>query len=56
MYACYCVCSLEKKCLVHIDTGDTLHVHSKIHIVDNDDDDLMLTVIAMLSFVFHKAW
>ena len=51
---CFCVCSLQKKYHIRIDTGDTFHVHSKKHCVD-DDDDLMITVIAMLSFVFDKA-
>jgi len=49
----FCIGRLQKKYHIHIDTGDTFHVHSKKHNVD--DDDLMITVIAVLSFVFDKA-
>ena len=52
---CYCVCRLRQKCDNRIDTGDTFHLHSKIHNVDNDDD-LMITVIPVLLFLFDKAW
>jgi len=47
---------LQKQYQIRIDTGDTFCIHGKKHIVDNDDvDDLMITVIAMLLFVFDKA-
>jgi len=51
---------LQKKYHIRIDTGNTFHVHSKKHTVDDDDDDdddddWMITVIAVLSFVFDKA-
>ena len=51
----YCICSLQKKYHIRIDTGDTFHVRSKIHNADSDDD-LMITLIAVLSSVFDKAW
>ena len=35
---CYCVCSLQKKYRIRIDTGDTFHVRSKKRNVDDDDD------------------
>jgi len=40
---------LQKKYQIRVDTGDTFHVRSKKHNVDIDDDDLMITVIAVLS-------
>jgi len=41
---------LQKKYQIRIDTGDTFHVHAKKRNVDIDDD-LMITVIAVLSRV-----
>jgi len=46
---------LQKKYHIRIDTGDTFHVHSKKHNVDGDDD-LIIPAIAVLLFVFDKAW
>jgi len=47
---CYCVCSLQKKYQICIDTGDAFHIHSKKRNVDIGDD-LMITVIAVFSRV-----
>ena len=54
MHQCwgYCVCSLRQKYHIRIDTGDTFHVHSKKH----NDDDVMVSAISVLLFVFDKAW
>jgi len=46
---------LQKKYQIRIDTGDTFNVHSNKHNVDIDDD-LIIPVIAVLLFVFEKAW
>jgi len=47
---------LQKKYHIRIDTGDTFHIHSKKHNVVDDDDDLIIPAIAVLLFVFDKAW
>jgi len=46
---------LQKKYQIRIDTGDTFHVRSKKHNVV-DDDDLIIPAVAVLLFVFDKAW
>ena len=35
---CFCIGRLQRKYHIRIDTGDTFHVHSKKHCVDDDDD------------------